>query len=306
LLQSLLGEDRFAGRPEIASARIFLPGKTVSLPVSPRARSIPRFDLDAALLDSAQRAGVRVEQGTTVFQVEATAGGPFRASTKAEIFTAPTFVNATGRWSQLTADRRAAQTRWVGLKAHFREYAPPQSVDLYFFSGGYCGVQPVGENVVNAAAMVGADNAQSMDQVLAANPELWRRSRDWEPLFEAITTFPLYFRTPQAEDRGMLLAGDAAAFIDPFAGDGISLALHSGKLAADSLAGVWRGTLSLEEARRRYCFQYHRRFTRAFRNAARLRKLQASPSWVRSGLLGLLQRPPIAGYVVRGTRARKP
>jgi len=33
----------------------------------------------------------------------------------------------------------------------------------------------------------------------------------------------------------MLLAGDAAAFIDPFAGDGISLALHGGVMAAQAL-----------------------------------------------------------------------
>ena len=303
LLASLLGQNRFQRRPEVPSARIFLGSKTVSLPVAPAAQSIPRFDLDAALLQSARNAGVCVAEGITALQVEPTAAGPFAVRTRDEIFTARAVVNATGRWSQLTADRTAAQTRWVGFKAHFREHAPPPSVDLYFFPGGYCGLQPVAEDAVNAAAMVRADAASSLEQVLAAHPELWRRSRDWEPVFPAISTSPLHFRAPRTEDRGMMLAGDAAAFIDPFAGDGISLALHTGKLAADSFAGMWRGSFSLEQAHRRYRAEYRKRFAPAFRNAGRLRWFLSSPPWIRSGLLTLLERPSIATFVVGGTRA---
>lgn len=304
LLASLLGNDRFSSQPEIRSTRIFIGRKSVSLTVSPAARSIPRFDLDRALLEAARNAGVRVEENKPVQQVESTLDGPFVLKTVNTTFSAKAVINATGRWSQLTADRTPARTRWIGIKAHFRENSPAQSVDLYFFSGGYCGVQPVGRDAVNAAAMVRTDSAQSMDQVLAAHPELWKRSRNWQPLFQAITTSPLYFRPPQTEDRGMLLAGDAAAFIDPFAGDGISLALNSGKLAADSVTGVWQGTQSLAAVQEQYRAEYQRRFARAFRNAARLRRLLASPPWVRTGLLALLQQPPVAAYVVRGTRAR--
>jgi flavin-dependent dehydrogenase len=303
LLSSLLGEDRFSCRPEITAARIFLETKTVALPITPPARSIPRFDLDAALLQSARSSGVRVAESMPVIQVEPTSAGPFAVRSQGEIFTARAVVNASGRWSHLTRDRAATRSKWIGFKAHFREWAPSQSVDLYFFPGGYCGVQPVGENVVNAAAMVRAAAASSFDRVLAAHPELWRRSRNWERVFAPITTSPLYFRGPRTQDHGMMLAGDAAAFIDPFAGDGISMALHTGKLAADSFAGMWRGTLSLEEAHRRYRAGYRKKFAPAFRNAARLRALLSSPSWLISGLLGLLQHPRLSDFIVRGTRA---
>lgn len=246
---------------------------------------------------------MRVAQAAAVKQVELAHDGSFAVHNRDQTFGAKAVVNATGRWSELTADRNQDRTRWIGIKAHFREEAPALSVDLYFFPGGYCGVQRVGDKAVNAAAMVRADAAQSMEEVLAANPELSQRSRNWEPLFEPISTSPLYFRSPQTEDRGMLLAGDAAAFIDPFAGDGISLALQSGNLAADSLIGFFEGNLSLAEAQRNYRDGYRRRFARAFRNAARLRRILAAPAWVRSGVLALLGRPGIASYVVRGTRA---
>ena len=305
LLQSLLGETHcqdFASRAEVPAARILLDGKSVSLPVTPPARSIPRFDLDAALLASARRCGVHVEEGAAVRQVSR--NGAFTVRTADAAFTGAAVVNATGRWSQLTQYDAAGKEKWIGLKAHFRESTPTHSVDLYFFSGGYCGVTPVDTQTVNACAMVQSGAARSLEEVFAAHPDLWRRSRDWQPIFSAVTTSPLYFRKPEACEQGMLLAGDSAGFIDPFAGDGISLALHGGALAAESLLPFLTGKISLENSQQEYRAAYVQRFVPAFRNAARVRALLAVPKWIRSRLLGLVGTRPVASLIVRGTRAR--
>jgi len=303
LLERLLGEKQFETRPEINSSRVFVDKKTVSLPVTPAARSIPRFDLDIQLFHAAQSASVSTKEEITIREVQRQ-NEVFRVMTAGGTFTAKAVVNASGRWSQLTQYEVNTKERWIGLKAHFSEAAPPQSVDLYFFPGGYCGVQPVSANAVNAAAMVRADAAHSLEEVFALNPELWRRSRDWQPLFPTITTSPLYFRKPETESQGMMLAGDAAGFIDPFAGDGISLALHSGTLAAESLLPFFQATCSLSQAHQQYRDSYQKRFTPAFRNAARLRLALSAPVWLRSGLIGLAGLRSVAGFVVRGTRAR--
>jgi flavin-dependent dehydrogenase len=305
LLQSLLGDAHcreFAARAQVPAARILLDGKSISLPVAPPARSIPRFDLDAALLAAARACGVRVEEGAAVRQVSR--NGAFAVRTADAAFTGAAVVNATGRWSQLTQYDVAGKHKWIGLKAHFRESAPPNSVDLYFFSGGYCGVTPVDGQTVNACAMVHSGAARSLDEVFAAHPELWRRSRDWQPVFSPVTTSPLYFRKPEACDQGMLLAGDSAGFIDPFAGDGISLALHGGALAAQSLLPFFDGHISLEESQQEYRSAYVQRFVPAFRNAARLRSLLAIPKWLRSRLLWLVGSRPVANLIVRRTRAQ--
>jgi len=152
--------------------------------------------------------------------------------------------------------------------------------------------------------MVRADAARSLEEVFALNSELWQRSRDWQPLFSTITTSPLYFRKPETESRGMMLVGDAAGFIDPFAGDGISLALHGGTLAAESLVPFFQSTCSLSQAHQHYSESYRRRFSPAFRNAARLRLALSAPGWLRSGLIRLAGLRSVAGLVVRGTRAR--
>jgi flavin-dependent dehydrogenase len=309
LLDCLLSEKRFSDKPQIRTARAFSGKKVISLPVSPAARSIPRFELDAALVEAARAAGVEAQEGATVREVQQDTN--FKVTTPEKTFSGRAVVNATGRWSQLTqyaapknSPGNKNKDKWIGLKGHFREADPVPSVDLYFFDGGYCGVQPVSGNAVNACAMVRSDVARSLEEVFSRQSDLWQRSRKWKPLFQEISTSPLYFRPPYTVSKGMILAGDAVAFIDPFAGDGISLALHSGSLAAESLVPFLQGRCSLQQAQYRYEAEYKRQFAPALRSAARVRMLLSAPPMIRSSLLRLAGMGPFARAIVRSTRIR--
>jgi flavin-dependent dehydrogenase len=295
-------DDLFSSAPQVLSSRIFLDNKSLTLSVSPPAQSIPRFDLDPALFHAARNNRVAAQEDAAVSEVRR--NDFFHVAAAEKTYTARAVVNATGRWSRLTQFDVTGKDKWLGLKAHFTESSPPQSVDLYFFPSGYCGVTPVSARSVNACAMVRSDVAHTLDEVFAKEPRLWQRSRAWQPLFTAVTTSPLYFREPETECDGMLLAGDAAGFIDPFAGDGISLALQSGTLAAESIIPFLRGSCSLEQAHRQYRAAYRKRFTPAFRNAARLRAALAAPKWVRSAAWAFAAVPGVGKMLVRGTRAR--
>jgi len=295
-------DDRFRSAPQVLSSRIFLDNKSLTLPVSPPAQSIPRFDLDPALFHAAQNNGANALENVAVSEVRR--NRLFHVVAAEKTYTARAVVNATGRWSRLTQFDVAGKDKWLGLKAHFSESSPPRSVDLYFFPGGYCGVTPVSERSVNACAMVRSDVAHTLEEVFAKEPHLWQRSRAWQPLFDTVTTSPLYFREPETACDGMLLAGDAAGFIDPFAGDGISLALQSGTLAAESIVPFLRGSCSMEQAHRQYRAAYRKRFIAAFRNAARLRAALAAPRWVRSAAWAFAAVPGVGKMLVRGTRAR--
>ena len=89
--------------------------------------------------------------------------------------------------------------------------------------------------------MVRADVASSLPEVFAQHPALRERSRNWTLVSDPVSTSPLIFRSPQPERDGVLMAGDAAGFVDPFVGDGISLALRSGSLAARCLNSFFSG-----------------------------------------------------------------
>ena len=312
LLEGLLTEqDRrlIAQAPRIRQGRIFADGAEIRAPIHPPAASIARFDMDCALWEACIESGMDAREGTTVQAVNGT--GPFAVSTAGENLEAKAFINATGRWSNLTsAAVRAAATgeRWVGLKAHFRESHPPASVDLYFFEGGYCGVQPVsqesnGSGVVNACAMVKATAATTLGDVLRLHPALDARSRGWQAFSQPVSTSPLVFREPEPVKDGILQVGDSATFVDPFIGDGISLALCSGVLAGECLALFFAGACALEQAANHYTQQYRKRLAHVFRNSSVLRRGLSWPRVMRRPVLALLAKAPgLARRLVTMTR----
>jgi menaquinone-9 beta-reductase len=288
----------------IPRARMFLDGRTLHASVEPPAASIARFDLDAALWHSAESAGVDARQQVTVQSVGGS--GPFCIVTADQEFEARALVNASGRWSNLNlapAENGTHPEKWLGVKAHFAEPVSERSVDLYFFDGGYCGVQPVGTGRVNASAMVRANVASSLPEVFARHPELRERSRNWTLVSDPVSTSPLIFRHPQLERDGILMAGDAAGFVDPFVGDGISLALRSGWLAARSLKSFFAGEASLPDAVRRYSQAYKESLLPVFRTSSKIRRMLVLPGYLRRPVLSFLERSPaITNYLVRRTR----
>jgi flavin-dependent dehydrogenase len=296
----------------IPEARLFFDGRALAAPVDPPAASIARFDLDFALWQAAEQCGVVTRTEMAVERI--VRDDFFYLTTNAGEFHVRAVINATGRWSNLRRQSLAEESnstkKWLGLKAHFSEPAPNPSVDLYFFEGGYCGVQPVtvADNAsstgrINACAMVRSDVARSLKEVFAQQPQLAERALHWQPMTEAVSTSPLIFRDPELIDNGILLAGDAAGFVDPFVGDGISLALRSGALAAECLMPFLSSHGSLAAAASQYQREYRERLLPVFRNSSKLRRLLGLPRLVRRAVGHLLETTPaVSRLLVRLTR----
>ena len=312
LLEDLLAPAHrglVASAPRIPHSRVFAENSVLPIKVDPAAASIPRYALDSALWHSARDARMEAQENVVVRAVEG--NGPFTVACEGVRYFARAVVNASGRWSFLThpATRaRAASERWIGTKAHFHEAAKSDSVDLYFFDGGYCGVQPVtaasdSGHIVNACAMVRAEIAAALPEVLMLNPWLNSRSREWKRVTEPVTTSPLIFHDPEPIRGNMLLVGDAATFVDPFIGDGISLALRSGALASQCLGRFFAGQQSLKSAVRAYDEAYRKSLVPVFRSSSVLRKLLSFPRAVRRPVLSFLQHTPaLTAQLVRFTR----
>ena len=103
----------------------------------------------------------------------------------------------------------------------------------------------------------------------------------------------------------MLFVGDAAAFIDPFAGDGISIALRSGRVAAECLREFLLGRSSLASAVAAYQQEYDRQFAPLISAAARVRSLFSLPAIAKPAVFELLRLPGLIPYMIRKTRRAK-
>jgi len=299
--------DLFQRSLPLSESRLFLDDRIVEVPIVPSAASITRHELDHALWNRAACSGVEARQEVSVQMV--TGEGPFHVQTSDGSYSSRAVVNASGRWSNFTELQSASSgDRWLGLKAHFEGETFP-AVDLYFFDEGYCGVQPIlgADNTtrVNVCALFRTKAKTTWTDLLQRHSILKENARNWRPMFDALSTFPVTFRTPQPVNNRIFHAGDAAGFVDPFVGDGIALALRGGNLAAMNVVAFLRDEIDLGVALRRYSETYRGGLYPVYRTSSLLRSALRLPRFVRAPVLAMCQKSRrLAQVLVAATRSR--
>lgn len=294
-------ERLFAQAPVISSARFFVARGSLSTQINPPGLSIPRYQLDQMLWESAAQAGASAQVRCEV--LSSAGQDPFILHTSKGDVSARALLLCAGRWSRFSNPTQPGSgPRWIGLKAHFREPFPPQSTDLYFFNAGYCGVQPVSAYAVNVCAMARSDAATTLDGVIGLSLPLAHRAVRWTSLTKPVTTAPILYRHPEPVRGNILLAGDAAGFIDPFVGDGISLALRTGQAAAICLQPFFEGKATLADAAATYACYYARNFAPLIAASSRVRSLLSLPEAMQVLAAQAFRLPGVLPYVIRRTR----
>jgi flavin-dependent dehydrogenase len=256
--------------------------------------AIARRDLDSALLDAAIAAGVDfipaspvrgavIEDGSRVTGVRVGSGEQRMA--------ARVVIAADGRRSRLAfalgLTRFAAAPRRWAFGAYFVDVEGLTSRgEMHVRTDGYMGVAGLGAGVANVCVVRELVNGKAAripsDQViaraLAGDPALRERFAGARQISGVAALGPLAVEARAAGCPGLLLAGDAAGFVDPMTGDGLRFALRGGELAAEAaLFELQTGMPAfsrLEEARRH-------EFSRKWRINRALRALVASPRGVR-------------------------
>jgi flavin-dependent dehydrogenase len=166
---------------------------------------------------------------------------------------------------------------------------------MHVRAGRYIGVAPMGAGLANICVVTGApDGAASpravIQRALAGDSEL--RERTAGARFDAPVRVigPLAVDARAAGMPGLLLAGDAAGFIDPMTGDGINLAMQGAVLAAEAARAVlshgdWSDAVHQLADRRRGVLGPKLRLNRL------LRGLVESPAALRAAGLGAAVAP---------------
>ena len=234
-------------------------------------RAIERRVLDQWLLSQAVAAGAEFEDGITVRSavVDSSKAGTgvcgarviVRDGTKREI-------SVAARMTLAADGRSSAVARSLGLAAHppaprrwaFGTYASgvAETTDLgemHIRGGKYIGVAPIADDLCNICVVTGPHppGRTPLDVVrkqLESDPHL--RDRFARARFESRVSVlgPLAFTANACGTSGLLLAGDAAGFVDPMTGDGLHLAIRGGLLAAEEiLAALASGDRSRAVAR---------------------------------------------------------
>lgn len=176
------------------------------------------------------------------------------------------------------------------------------SGEMHVRRDGYIGVAPLPGGIANACVVSGdraalARPGRLLAATLGADPLLAGRFARARQIGRIEVLGPLAVETSASGCDGLLLAGDAAGFIDPMTGDGLRFALRGAELAADAaLAALIDGSPSphrqLARARRD-AFGHKWRFDRL------LRALVGSPLAVRAAARGAVWMPGWVRHSIR-------
>jgi flavin-dependent dehydrogenase len=154
---------------------------------------------------------------------------------------------------------------------------------MHIRSGAYVGIAPLPGGIVNVCVVREElprgqrDPATWFRAALDADPLLRDRFADARQVCPLSTLGPLAIDAPRPGCAGLLLAGDAAGFVDPMTGDGLRFALRGGALAAEAaLAELATGAPACEAL----CRTRHREFRTKWRVNRALRALVGSPRGV--------------------------
>ena len=223
-------------------------------------------------------------------------------------------VDATGRARVLTrlaekgAAQKAPKPKFIGLKAHLTGAAVPKGVcEIYAFRGGYAGLSNVEDGnsnlclIARSAMMKERDahgifaqlkkqNARAVETLLTATP-----AHDWL----AVSVPSIGLNAPP-QPKGLFTVGDSAAFVDPFTGSGMLLAMQSAKLFADTVEadGLNRDTLA-----QHYYSAFETHFLPRLNVAGIIRRVAYEPilSSLAVGLLSMSEK--LSARLARKTRS---
>jgi flavin-dependent dehydrogenase len=254
-------------------------------------RALPRRDLDRILLDQAIAAGVEFEDRITVTAPLTNAmtgrveGVGLRHRTgSTSNHPASIVIAADGRASRLARSAGLARysrhpRRWA-IGGYFEGVEGlTRCGEMHVRRGHYLGVAPVPGGIANACLVVTGGERPSewarpgdmLMRYLRGDAQLAGRFHSARMIDAPCVLGPLGVDASASGRPGLLLAGDAAGFIDPITGDGLRFALLGAQFAAEIAADVLAGRVTPERAtamlarRRRAAFANKWRFNRAIR-----------------------------------------
>ena len=288
------------------------------------ALGLSRAEMDRILLEHARSCGVDVREETTVAGLRQDGTGGvigvmLRGSGGRETEAAARItIDATGRTRSLARrldngrTPRTAATH-VAFKTHLEgANLLPATCEIYVYRGGYGGCNLVQDGLSNLCFIVssadakrfGSDPERLMREVVFTNRRA-AAAMNQASAAKPWLAVPIerFGRGELVPADGMITVGDAAAFIDPFTGSGMLLALESAKIAADAIVGSIVKDLGFSRLAAEYRRSYAAQFDRRLRVCSVLRHAAFVPFLAGSLITALSLSSKLTAGVARATRS---
>ena len=206
-----------------------------------------------------------------------------------------------------TKDQRS---KLVGFKTHLENVNLEKGrCEIYFFRGGYGGLSFVEGNRANHCFLIKSEvvkefnsNAEKIvEEVIFENVRARAMMENSKSVFDWLAVSVDGFGVKNLNPAKNLFAvGDAAAFIDPFTGSGMLMALQSAEILANVII---ENFFAPEPIAERYKFLHREKFQNRLRVCAMIRRAAFMPFLAKTAIPALSLCRPARAFLARLTRA---
>jgi len=264
-------------------------GHFIKSDLDPGGFGISRYYLDNKLKELAAENGVTIHDETKVnevlFEDETFLvkfnGGQVEAAMAAGSFGKKS--NLDIKWQRdFIRQKPNKLNNYIGVKYHVKYDFPSDTIALHNFKNGYCGISKVEDDKYCLCYLTTARNLKENNNsikemeknVLYKNPFLEKIFSEAQFLFsKPVTISQISFDKKTQVQNHLLMTGDAAGMITPLCGNGMSMALHSSKIAFDNIDLFLARKITREEMEKRYATQWQQQFSGRLRNGRMIQKL---------------------------------
>ena len=286
------------------------------------ALGLSRGEMDRMLMERAISVGVDVRDETSVCSLLTENGRVVGVKIKnkygrsAEV-SAKLTVDATGRTRSLARRFRTridatGPAKHVAFKTHLRGVRlDAGACEIYVYRGGYGGCNLVEDNLYNLCFIVSAEDTKRLASVAedVMREIVFTNTRARLAMQDAVVAKPWlavpierFGRGELVPADGIIAIGDAAAFIDPFTGSGILVALESAKIAAAAITTSGDKVADFNAIADSYRQNYAAAFNSRLRLCSWLRHASFVPMLAESTLSLLSISTAVRKQLARATR----
>lgn len=249
---------------------------------------LSRYAFDWFLFQKARSAGVEILK-EVVTNVKS--GDRMKVETAAgKTYASGVVLGCFGKRSTLDKNLKRSffqrPAPWLAVKSHYKmEQFPDDLVALHNFRGGYCGLSKTESGAVNVCYLVTyksfkehKDPEKFKEKVLRKNPFLDEFFANAVPVFEKpLTIAQVSFQSKSTVEDHVLMAGDAAGLLHPLCGNGMAMAIHSAKIASESILTHLSGSnFDRQKMEKDYVIRWKKEFGGRLRTGKFLQKILLS------------------------------
>ncbi|GGW96511.1 NAD(P)/FAD-dependent oxidoreductase [Salegentibacter mishustinae] len=291
--------------------------KSIEAPLNLGGLGLSRHALDHYLFNKAEESGAKTMLDSVENINFKDDEFNLRLSSGKEL-TANIVLGAFGKRSNLDKSLKRdfiqEKSSWLAIKGHYKLPDFPENlVALHNFKGGYCGLSKTEAGVVNACYMVSYESFKKYknteefkEKVLLQNAYLKGFFKNAKPLFKKdLSIAQISFQEKSSIKNHILMLGDTAGLIHPLCGNGMAMAIHSGKIASEAILNNFKGKhIDRKNLENEYRENWKANFSKRLKTGRMLQTILINPI-LASTLQNLVKKfPYLLGKIISKTHGK--